>query len=113
MPDGDRLAQRVEYAAGDSPRIPRIGDTGQQERELVSAQTRDGGDFIGARTRDRIAEAHAAGQPFGHLPQKLIAAAVTQRVVDAFEAVEIDEAGRDQLILPASVQERWSRAASA
>ena len=67
----------------------RRRDPRQQDRELVAAQPRQ---------RDAAAprRQQVRGQPVGDRPQQPVAGAVTERVVDLLEPVEVDEQERSR-----------------
>ena len=75
-----------------------VGDVAQafdQQRELVATEA-----------RDDVALAHASAQAFAHRAQHEIAAAVTHRIVDVLEVVEIEEQHRDAGIAAARAIDR-------
>ena len=69
----------VTDAPGEAGNVDRPGDPGLYDGELVAADTRDGIDI-----------ADAAAQTAGDLLQELVADVMSERVVDAFEMVEIE-----------------------
>ncbi|MNR29101.1 hypothetical protein D3C85_1464670 [compost metagenome] len=73
------LARGFEQLVGDARRAMRVG-AGQQQHELVAADA-----------RDRILFAHHRAQPLGDLHQQGVAHAVTQRIVDMLEMVQVQE----------------------
>ena len=84
--------------------LGRDGDTGQfgllTERLLQSAQNplhrigrgarQHDAELVAAESGDRVAGPHRCGQSFGDDAQELVAVAMTERVVDFLEAVEVD-----------------------
>jgi hypothetical protein len=70
----------IEYLLRRNCDVTGIGHVRHQNDELVAAQATDG-----------VAGAHAQPQPARHLLQQLIADAVTKRVVDRLEPVQIQE----------------------
>ena len=75
-----RLAQRPLQAVGDRHRLEHSADALAQDRELVAAEARHG-----------VLRPHHALEALGDLAQHLVAGAVAERVVDALEAVEVEE----------------------
>ena len=49
------------------------------------------GELVAAEPGDKVVGADAVGEPGGQLDQKGVAAFVTERVVDFFEVVDVDE----------------------
>ena len=72
---GDRLAD----ALGQRHRVGRILDAGHDDGELVAAEPGDG-----------VGRAGAAAQPLGDDLEQLVADRVAERIVDAFEVIEIE-----------------------
>ena len=65
-----------------------MSQAGKNERELVSAQT-----------RDRVAGTHALLQPLRDLNQQPVTHAVTHRIVDDLEAVQISKNNTDSPVV--------------
>ena len=78
--DDERPAQDVEHAFRDVFRFDGGVDALDEERELVAAEARGG---VGA--------AQAGADPSGHLDEQGVAGGVSERVVDAFEVVDVEE----------------------
>ncbi len=78
-----RLAQHVEHPAGHLGQRRRVGAAIDQHHELVAAQARH---HVGATQQ--------AAQPSGHDLEQVVAGIVTEGVVDALEAVQVDEQHR-------------------
>ena len=79
--------------AGDHrDRVFRV-DAIELDHEFVTTQPRELDVAAGGRieVRDRIGRARALGEPVSNVLQQFIADRVTERVVDAFEAVEVDK----------------------
>ena len=55
------------------------------------------GKFVAAEARDRIDTAHHALQALGHRAQQRVADGMTERIVDALEAVKVEEHHRQPL----------------
>ena len=77
--DLQRQAQRIEQAVGERDRIGRRPELRHHQQELVALGTPEH-----RRGRQRVA------QPLDHRDQKTVAPALTERVVDVLEAVEVD-----------------------
>ncbi len=69
--------------------------TGEEHRELVTADARDG-----------VAVAGAGSQPLGHLTQQGVAGVVPQGVVHVLEAVEVKEQDSSARAVAASEREQ-------
>ena len=96
----ERLAERL-FDPPCHPRYVRVvGDVGQQDHELIAAQARDpaGIGGLGPGRRDRVRGPQAALQPARDASQQRVADRVTQVVVDALEAVEIEIQQRDHAL---------------
>jgi len=92
---GDPQAGRdVQILAGDAM---RLGDCGEKLVRAERCIFRTGNfrqqydEFVAALTAHGVRIAHARHQPLGDGLQHRIAGCVTQRVVDALEAVEVHE----------------------
>src|SRR5215213_1806953 len=75
-----RAAQRPLQAVRDRHGLEHPADAFAEDRELVTAEAGDG-----------VLRTHHGAQPLGHLAQHLVARAVAERVVDALEAIEVEE----------------------
>jgi len=78
--DRQRLAQQAEHLLGDAQRVLVVDQVGNEDRELVAAQTRAG-----------VALAQAASDALRGEAQQRVARQVAERVVHALEAVEVEE----------------------
>ena len=58
------------------------------------------GEFVAAEPGDRIDAAHDALQALGHRAQQRVADRMAERIVDALEAVEIEEHDRELVAAP-------------
>ncbi len=76
----DRLGDRALQAVGHADRLEHPADGLAQDRELVAAEA-----------GDRVLRAQRGAQPGRDLAQHLVAGGVTEAVVDALEAIEVDE----------------------
>ncbi|CAN5918119.1 hypothetical protein BH23ACT10_BH23ACT10_01790 [soil metagenome] len=92
--DTERFTQRCQHALGDVGRGVIVGP-GHQDRELVTAQPRDG-----------VALADSLLQPLGDAGQQLVADAVAERVVDLLEPVEVNEQHGDDVVVPTRLRNR-------
>ena len=79
----ERLAEAVDQAARQRARLVRAPDLGLQDRELVAAEP-----------ADRVGLAQAGVQPLGDRLEQQVAAGQTEGVVDALEAVEVEQQHR-------------------
>ena len=75
----ERRAQAGAQPVGQVDRLRHADDVTQDDHELVAA---DAG--------DQVAGPHVGVQAFGHLDQQFVAVAVSERVVDQLEAVEVE-----------------------
>ena len=80
---------------GDSEQIARAGNVARDDDELVAA-----------RACDRIGCADDAAEPLCDLFEELIAVRMAARVVDVFEAVEIEEEHRHETAVTLRVRHR-------
>jgi hypothetical protein len=67
-----------------NPRDQRVDVLGALDAVL------EDGRFIAAETGDEIARDRPMAQPLRHAPQELVADQMPQRIVDAFELVDVD-----------------------
>ena len=72
----------------------------QHDAELVAAQTRERHRVACWRERDAVLAAHTAIEAVGDRAQQLVAHDVAQRVVDALEAVDVEQHHREHLAAP-------------
>ncbi len=87
---------------GDPVHDTGIFEVGQHDRELVAAQPGEvQTDVVAPGPRNDIAGAQLLLQALGHGLQQEIAGAVAERIVDALEAVQIEEQ-KGQLAVPAA-----------
>ena len=98
--DGDSDARpRLERNAGD---LEQLGDHGSEplgndERaRRVGCVLGDDGELVTAEARDELSGAERGGEPLRDLDEQLVAAVVTERVVDLLEPVEVDEEDRER-----------------
>src|SRR5712664_4397690 len=88
-------AERKKYLSGARGRVFRISDLRKQDHE-----------FISALAADRVGTAHAGQQSFGNGLKKLVSGGMSQRIVDVFEAIQIQKDYGDMFSLPASQRNR-------
>ena len=93
--DRVRPGDTGEEVLGLRPRDVRAGDAGQQQRELVAAEAGHG-----------VGVADVAEEPGRDLAQQAVAARVAERVVDLFEAVEVEQQHRDRVAAGAGAFDR-------
>ena len=86
--DQEGLLERVEDALGDQFRAGGECDAIGEDHKLVAT-----------KASERVGLADRALEPGRDGPQQLVAGAVAKAVVDALEAVEVDEQGGAQLML--------------
>ena len=96
MVDRVWLAYALQNTARRRRGILSLADFWKEADELVAAQA----------AAHRVAIANAGEQAFGHRLQQLVANGVALRVIDQFEAVEIDIQHRN-LAFVAVGQRRW------
>ena len=65
-----------------------LGDLFGLDRRHVVA---DDDELVAAEPRHRVAGPDRVGDPFGRVPQQLVAGAVAQRVVDQLELIDVEE----------------------
>jgi hypothetical protein len=82
--EDQRRRERLDDLLGGQHRGPGVG-VRQDQRELVAAQA---GHRVGGPQR--------LAQPEGDLLQELVAGQVPERVVDVFEAIQVDDAQRER-----------------
>ena len=79
--------------------VTRRGYVGQQNRELVSRETRhrpDDLDRLGlVGEGELVAESHGCAQSARHFPEEVVSRRVAQAVVDFLEAIEVEEEQRE------------------
>ena len=80
------LAHDLDQRGGERARFVGIA-----ERKLHD------GEFVAAETRDHVAVAQAFAEPLRHGLQQLVADRMAERVVDAFEMIEIEAVHREAL----------------
>ena len=76
----DRLRERALQPVGHADGLEHAADGLAEHRELVAAEA-----------GDRVLRAERALEPARHLAQHLVPSSVAEAVVDALEAVEVDE----------------------
>ena len=95
---GDRFGQRVDDAPGDTLDVVDSAHIRQHHGELVAPQACDFRAAIAIAVVREIADgivfAQFADQAPGNFHQQAVAAPVTDRIVDAFEVIQIDEQQR-------------------
>jgi hypothetical protein len=94
LADPAGLGERVDDLRGDPRRVVLPLDVGQRDQELVAAEP-----------RQQVALAQRAEQALADVPQQLVAHGVAQRVVDALEAVEVEEQHGQALLVARRVAE--------
>jgi hypothetical protein len=81
-----------DYPGGNLGSILFMVETGQQNGEFVSTQA---GHYLSGifycRSRKIITLPYAANKALGHFLKKLVATAMPESVIDAFEVVDIDQ----------------------
>jgi hypothetical protein len=93
--DDQRPGQLIGDALADGERAAVAVDALAQDRELVTAQPRHG-----------VMRAHGSSDPHPRLAQHVVAGAVAKAVVEALEAVEVDEQHSDAAVSVATPPER-------
>ena len=78
--DAMRRAQGEEYFLGGDGRIRRLGHFGEQDHEFIASLPADG-----------VRAAYAGKQPLCHGLQQAVADGVTEGIVDALEAIQVQE----------------------
>ncbi len=91
----ERLVERVEQALGDELGPCRQRHPLGDHHELVPAEA-----------AQRVGVAYCAAESGGDPPQKLVADAVAERVVDVLEVVEVDEQHRRRGLVALRARER-------
>ncbi len=92
--EDERLAQRLQGALGQLVDGHLVGKAGEQDRELVSADTCHG-----------VLAPHRRGEALGHLLDQIVAGSVPEGVVDRLEVVEVDEEHAHRLAHPAGAHQ--------
>ncbi len=88
--DVDRLRDRVDQALRHRGRLLLAGQVGDQQREGIGAHARQHALFHRCRIhRRQVAGADPRTQPLGDDLQHGVALAAAERIVDAFEAVDV------------------------
>ena len=99
--EGDADAGRgVNFESGDLNRCSQRLDDFEPDLLSLLGQVRlaeDHHKFIAADARHRVDASYHAHQPAGDVLQQFIAGAVTQGIIDDFEAVQIEHAHREPL----------------
>ena len=93
--DAVRAAERLPDPAGERRRLLVLGRPEREDDELVAA---DAGDRVGL--------AHDRLEPAGDRPQHRVPDLVAADVVDALEAVEVDDEQRERLVRAPRAGER-------
>ena len=83
----ERLAEAVDQTAGQRARLLGVADVGLQDHELVAAEP-----------ADRVGLAQAGMQALGRRLEQQIAAGQAEGVVDALEAVEVEQQHRGDAV---------------
>lgn len=78
--DRERFRERTQEPPGEREGLLRLREVGNEDRELVAAQS-----------REDVARAQLGAQPRRGDAQELVAGGVTERVVDVLETVEIEQ----------------------
>ena len=95
-----RPIETIQHAPRDNPRLFRRSHIRQIDDELITALPGQHA-AVGACGRcmhHGVGDAHGAVQPHCHFAQQTVARAMTQRVVDALEVIQIDEQHRGAAI---------------
>ena len=93
--DAERVLQRRLDPLGHRDRVTHVGNVLEQDRELVSTES-----------RDRVLGPYAGLDPLGHRRQQPVAGVVTVGVVDRLEVVEVEEQHRDRGLAAVRALER-------
>ena len=92
--DLKRVGQQREDLLGHLGGLRRVLQTSQQHHELIPAES-----------RHRIAFPHASAQAVGNHTQKLVAASMSQRVIDTLESVKVQEQQRQLVAVSACMRQ--------
>ncbi len=97
--DDERRRELVEHFACDHDDVVARSHFGQQQRELVAAES-----------RQRVAAAQTSLQSIGYRFQQPVAHRMTERVVDDLESIEIEEHHREATLVPLRLSDREAEA---
>ncbi len=90
-----RLGEGIEEPPGGGHGSVDPRDVGQQQGELVAAEPGDG-----------VLVAHAVTHPLRRLAEQLVAGGVAEAVIDALEAIEVDDHDRHRKVVAPGVRQR-------